>query len=29
MKVVRTTLPTLIVIAVFVLLAVGCGKGKY
>jgi hypothetical protein len=29
MRLLRITLPTLILLAVFVLVAVGCGKGKY
>jgi hypothetical protein len=29
MRLVRATLPTLILLAVFVLLVVGCGKSKY
>jgi hypothetical protein len=29
MRILRVTLPMLILLAVFLLVAVGCGKGKY
>jgi hypothetical protein len=29
MRLIRTSLPTLILLAVFALLVVGCGKSKY